>query len=306
MVTPEAEIVLDEAAVRQLLAEQHPDLAERALVHLDAGWDNVLWRLGDDLAVRLPRRETARVLAEREHRWLPELAPHLPLPVPVPLRTGAPSSTFPWPWSVVPWIDGEPADRAPMADTPTSARRLGAFLRALHRPAPPDAPRNSYRGVPVADRTTTVDERLAALAGEVDGDALRALWAAACAAPRWSGPPVWLHGDLHPANVLTAGGELAAVIDFGDLCAGDPATDLAAAWMHLDVAHHRDLVGAYGGADDALWARARGWAVLFGLMLLAIGLDDKPTYEPVGRRTLARALAEPPGGPQAGSGVRSS
>lgn len=306
MVTPEAEIVLDEAAVRRLLADQHPDLADRALVHLDAGWDNVMWRLGDDLAVRLPRRQSACELAEREHRWLTVLAPYLPLPVPVPVRTGTPSATFPWPWSVVPWLDGRPADRAPVADTSASARRLGAFLRALHRPAPPDAPRNAYRGVPVADRTATVDERLGALAAEVDGDALQVVWAAACAAPAWPGPPVWLHGDLHPANVLTVDGELAAVIDFGDVCAGDPATDLAAAWMHLDVARHVDLVDAYGGVDDALWARARGWAVFFGSVLLAIGLDDKPTYEPVGRRTLARVVAEPQAGPQAGSGARSS
>ena len=289
MISPGADVQIDSDTVRSLLAAHHPDLADLALTHLDAGWDNSSWRLGDDLVVRLPRRAAAVPLAEREHRWLPGLAPSLPLPVPVPLRVGAPTDRYPWPWSVVPWLDGEPGDRAPVADAEGSARRLGVFLRALHQPAPADAPHNPYRGVPVADRTTMVEERMAELGGVVDVGSVRTVWNDACAVPPWRGAPVWLHGDLHPANVLVDVGVLAAVIDFGDICAGDPATDIAAAWMLLPSTAMSAFLHTYGEDDEPLLRRARGWAVFFGLMLLSIGLSDKPTYEAIGRGTLRRA-----------------
>jgi aminoglycoside phosphotransferase (APT) family kinase protein len=287
-----AEIEVDEAQVRALLRAQHRDLADRALRHVDAGFDNQLWRLGDDLVVRLPRRAVAADLAVNEHRWLPELAHRLPLPVPVPLRLGRPTDDFPWPWAVVPWLAGVPADREPPADAAGAAGQLGEFQRALHRPAAADAPVSPWRSPPLAHRAATFDERLAAVGDHVAGLPLRRVWDEATAAPPAPGPASWVHGDLHPANVLVAAGRLAGVLDFGDLCAGDPAVDVAGLWLLLPRTAHERFWEAYGGTDDVgLGTRARGWAVLLGLMLLEIGLRDRPSYAAVGRRALESVVA---------------
>lgn len=274
--------------VRWLLEDQHPDLASLALQLCDAGWDNVMWRLGSDLAVRLPRREVAAPLIEHEQRWMPELAPGLPLAVPVPLRTGRPSGRYPWSWSVVPWLEGRPGDREPATDSPTTGERLGAFLAALHRPAPADAPFNPFRSGPIASRSDTFEERLSKLASHVDVLTLRRVWADAVASTLPGDPPSWIHGDLHPANTLVRNGTVVAVIDFGDLCAGDPAVDLGAACMSLDGDGVERLWLAYGRRDADLERRATGWCVLFALMLLEIGLEGRPTYADVGRTTLDR------------------
>ena len=287
---PDADVTIDRALVEGLVSDQHPDLAGLPLEHLDAGWDNVLWRLGPDLVVRLPRRVFAAPLMETEQRWLPGLAPRLPLPIPAPVRVGRPSPAYPWPWSVVPWLAGEPGDRAPLTDGPDAARRLAAFLDALHHEAPASAPCSRVRGVPLAERADAFEARIESLAGRLDPAPIRERWDAALAAPVHSGAPVWVHGDLHPANVLVAGGTLAAVIDFGDLSAGDPANDLAAAWMLLPDGARGEFWRAYPRLDAALVARSTGWAVLLGLMLLEIGLGGRPTYERVGRLTLARVV----------------
>ena len=294
-INPAAEVDIVEPMVRALLAEQHPDLADLPLRELNAGWDNVLWRLGDDLLVRLPRRQLSAHLTVNELRWLPLLAPSLPLPVPSPIRLGVPSDGYPWSWSVVPCFAGRAGDRAEITRPDDAARRLGGFFRALHCEAPPDAPRNPFRGVPLSERADTFEDRLRSLAEELDVDPTRAVWDWAVAANQWNGPPVWLHGDAHPANVLIVGGTVGAVIDFGDVCAGDPATDLASAWMLMPSAAMPAFFTAYGEVDADLERRALGWAVLFGLMLLAIGLDRSPgsghpTYEPIARATLSRAL----------------
>jgi len=290
---PDAEIDVDAALVRSLLAEQHPDLAHLPIRALSAGFDNTLWRVGDDLLARLPRRAVAAALAGHEQRWLPELAPRLPLPVPVPVRTGRPSGRYPWPWSIVPWLRGDPADRTPIEHPARAASQLGHFLRALHRPAPHDAPRNPFRGVALAQREAAFEQRLAALSGEVDVAALRGLWRHGLAAGAHCGPPMWIHGDLHPANVLVHEGVLSAVIDFGDLGAGDPATDLAAAWMLLPLDQLSTFRAAYGAIDAASQARALGWVVLLATMLLAIGLEGRPSYAEAARAALARAAAHP-------------
>jgi aminoglycoside phosphotransferase (APT) family kinase protein len=288
--SPAAEIEVDEPLVRSLLADQHPDLGDLSLVEVDAGWDNTLWRLGDELLIRLPRRALAAPLVLNEQRWLPVLAPRLPLPIPAPVRVGRPSDGYPWPWSIVPWLDGSPGDRTALSDPDDAAQRLGKFLRALHQEAPASAPHNPYRGVPLSARADALEERLAALSTEIDARATRRVWNRCCAAPAWSGRPVWIHGDLHPANTLVRQGTLGGVLDFGDICAGDPATDLAGAWMLLPASAMPSFVSSYGGLDVDLELRSLAWATLFALMLLGIGLDDRPTYEPIGRATLARAI----------------
>lgn len=284
---PAAEVEIDETLVRSLLADQHPDLAMLDLAPIGYGWDNALWRLGDNLVVRLPRRALAAPILVHEQTWLPLLAPRLPLPVPVPVRIGQPTEGYPWRWSIVPWLVGSPADRSPVRHPEDAAGRLGRFLRALHTVGPPDAPHNPYRGVPLGDRSEVFEERVTALADEIDVEATRRTWDRAVAVNSWAAPPVWLHGDLHPANILLSRGTVAAVIDFGDMCTGDPATDLAAGWMLLPARVMTVFLAGYGGIDDALEVRARGWAALFALMLLGIGLEGRPSYEAVGRRTLA-------------------
>lgn len=284
---------MDEGVVVALLREQHPDLADLPLVPLAAGFDNVLFRLGDDLVVRLPRRQVGAELMANELRWLPALSEGLPLPTSAPVRAGRPSARFAWPWAVVRWIDGTPGDRADLRRPDDAARVFGAFLRTLHRPAPDDAPRNPARSVVLAERADAVEERLdalAALGGQVDDAAIRAVWDDAVTAP----PPataMWIHGDPHPANLVVAGGTLVGVVDFGDLCAGDPATDLAGGWLLLPAEHLAAFEAAYGGVDDAVRRRTRGWAVLFGLLLLGLGLTDRPTYEAPGRRALTNAVS---------------
>jgi aminoglycoside phosphotransferase (APT) family kinase protein len=293
--SPSADIDVDERLVRSLLADQHRDLSWLPLTHLDAGWDNTLWRLGDELLVRLPRRAQAAPLVLNEQRWLPVLAESLPLPVPVPVRLGRPAADYPWSWSIVPWLDGSPGDQATISDPDDAAERLGSFLRALHQPAPIDAPLNPYRGVSLIERATTFKDRVIELQREIDVAATQRVWNRACSASPWPHPPTWLHGDLHPANTLIANGTLAGILDFGDIGAGDPAVDLAAALMLLPSSADAAFERAYGGIDADTSTRSLGWAVLFGLMLLSIGMDPRPIsghpmYEPIGRSTLARAI----------------
>jgi aminoglycoside phosphotransferase (APT) family kinase protein len=288
---PAAEIDVTPDLVRRLLHEQHPDLATRRLRRVARGWDNDIYRLGDDLSVRLPRRLAGAALILHEQRWLPELADGLPLPVPVPVRTGVPGPGYPWAWSVCAWLPGAEIEVAPPADWADAADRLGGFLAAVHRPAPPEAPANPYRGVPLDARSASFAAGLDLLDATVDRSPLMDAWHRASEAADWDGPPVWLHGDIHPRNVLVDGGRLSAVIDFGDLTAGDPASDLAVAWM-LFPAHLRPLFrracGARRPVDDALWERARGWALVLGVAMS--NGDDRVAA--IGRRTLAAVLAD--------------
>lgn len=283
--------------VRALLAEQHSDLADLDLREVLGGWDNQQWRLGEDLAVRMPRTERGPELVQNEQTWLPVLAERLPLPTPVPVRSGAPSERFEHPWAIVRWVHGQPADRAPIT-APDSAQALAGFLAALHQPAPADAPINPPRGLPL-HQAGPVDGLFEPIAGSPQAMALRDVWDEALAAPAWQGMPLWLHGDLHPANVIVQNGRLAGVIDFGDLCAGDPAWDLSAAWILLPAGAISSFFGAYPSVDEATRTRARGWALLRALTLIQIGqngrlgkVGGKPTWEPAGYAAVDRILAE--------------
>ncbi|MEU6660021.1 aminoglycoside phosphotransferase family protein [Streptomyces sp. NPDC046821] len=288
---------IDEVTVRALLEEHHPDLAGLEIHGPVRGWDHQLWRLGGELAVRIPCTPQASDLLRKEYRWLPLLAPGLPLPVPTPLRITEPSALFPRPWNIAAWVPGEPADRAPVSEGRRSAHALAGFLAALHQAAPRDAPGNPERGVALDSLTPSFDRALRGVASLVP-DGVQEVWNDAVAAPAWAGPPVWLHGDLHPANVVVSQGALHGVVDFGDLCAGDPATDLVAAWMLLPAPAIPLFLDAYGRADEPMIRRARGWTVLRALGLIAIGRageeglpGGKPTWGPAGRLALDRVLA---------------
>ncbi|WP_236653243.1 aminoglycoside phosphotransferase family protein [Streptacidiphilus melanogenes] len=286
---PAADVDVSVGLVRRLLEEQHPDLAGLRPEVLANGWDNLVCRLGEEFLVRLPRRAVAAELLVHEQRWLPRLAAQLPLPVPAPVRAGRPAEAYPWAWSVVPYLPGRTAAATPPDDLSAAATALGGFLAALHTAAPADAPVSAFRGIPLAGRSAGVRAALAHVPDVADREAARQLWERALAAPAWDGPPSWLHGDLHPANVLVDQGRLSAVIDFGDLTSGDPATDLAVAWMFLPPAARADLRRAYGSADDATWERARGWALALGLVFLTHSADN-PLMAGIGERTFRAVL----------------
>lgn len=291
----EIEITAD--LVRGLLQEQHPDLARLAVREVEGGWDNQQWRLGDELAVRMPRTERAPDLQLKERRWLPVLAPRLPLPVPNSVRAGEPSARFPKPWTVMTWVPGEPLDRTSISRGDHAAGALADFLRALHVEAPVDAPAGSDRGGHPRAHTEGFDHFFHAVVPDGIADEVRAVWDEAVAAPGWEGPPIWVHGDLHPANVVVSDGTLSGVIDFGDLFAGDPAWDLAAAWVVLPAGAAARFFDAYGRADEAMIRRARGLAAMKSLVLMLMGRNGdrglpggKPTWGPAGRAALDRVL----------------
>lgn len=214
----ESESEISEDLVRDLLREQHPDLAELPIREVAGGRGNQMWRLGDELAVRMQRKDTRPDLQLKERRWLPTLASRLPLPIPIPVRDGAPSGRFPKIWTVMTWVEGTPLDHGSITRGDHAADTLAAFLKALHVEAPADGPTDSDVGGHPRDCTDGFENFLRALApGPMADDvrAVREVWDDAVAAPEWEGPPVWVHGDLHPANVVIAHGTLAGVIDFG-------------------------------------------------------------------------------------------
>ncbi|QEU97329.1 aminoglycoside phosphotransferase family protein [Streptomyces kanamyceticus] len=264
-------MLIDDDLVRGLLAEQFPRWAELPVSSVPLpGMDNATFRLGDDLSVRLPRYERWIGQVEREQRWLPWLAPQLPIAISAPLASGRPGRGYPFPWSVCRWQEGEAATTESLADPVRTATELAGFIRALQRidatggPAP--CLSNAFRGERVGTECDSlaadslVRAKIAKLAGIVDTDAVTAVWEAALAAPAWDRPPVWLHGDLATGNLLAVEGHLSAVIDFGTLAVGDPACDLIPAWMFLPAAA-RDTFREAVDQDDATWARARGLAL---------------------------------------------
>ncbi|MET8630845.1 aminoglycoside phosphotransferase family protein [Kitasatospora sp. NPDC004669] len=294
----ESEIEISEDLVRDLLREQHPDLAELPIREVEGGWGNQMWRLGDKLAVRMQRMDRLPDLQLKERRWLPVLAPRLPLPIPTPVRSGAPSERFPKVWTVMTWVEGTPLDHGSITCGDHAADTLAAFLKALHAEAPADAPAASDFGAHPRECTDGFESFLQAVdLGGFAEDDIRAVWDDAVAAPEWEGPRVWVHGDLHPANVVVADGTLAGVVDFGAVFAGDPAWDLMAAWLLLPAGGASRFFDSYAQADDATVRRARGLAAMKSLFLMLMGQNGdrglpggKPNWGPAGRSALDRVL----------------
>lgn len=289
---PAAEIDVSEQLVRRLLTDQHPDLSGLPLRLVANGWDNVIYRLGDALTVRLPRRQQAASLIVNEQHWLPVFAQRVNVQVPVPVRVGEPTSYYPWSWSVCPWFEGIQAAEVPIAERTELAESLADFVSELHRPAPADAPHNPVRGIPLRNRRTAVAQRLASGAIPHHRD-VAALWDELSSVPEWRGLALWLHGDLHPANILLDSARLTAVIDFGDLTAGDPATDLATAWLTFDGEGRRRFIARLNGhssIDTDTWKRARAWALIMSTAMLAAS-DDHAVLRKVAEDSLEQILA---------------
>jgi aminoglycoside phosphotransferase (APT) family kinase protein len=289
---PAAEIAVTVDLVHALIAEQHPDLADLDVTPVANGWDNAIFRLGPELAVRVPRRRAGADLVEHEHRWLPALSERLPIPIAAPVRPGRPSASFPWSWSICRWFDGDVAADVSLSDPLGEARRLGSFVAVLHEPAPPDAPVNPHRGQPVAELRPRVEANVELLGSQIDGRRVLGRFEDVASADEWSGEPVWLHGDLHAANVVVLDGAISAVLDFGDLTSGDPAVDLAIAWMLFDAAERSAFRTAAGDIDDATWSRARAWALHFAL-LYVLNSADSERFARMGRSLLAALDVDP-------------
>lgn len=282
---------IDPDLVARLIKAQLPRWADLPVTSIEpGGWDNRSFRLGDEMVVRLPSAACYSAQIEKEQHWLPILARDLPLPIPVPLALGRPGENYPWHWSVYTWLEGETAARRRPVDSLRFARSLAAFLVALQRidasagPVPGD--HNFYRGAPLEYYDRETREAIARLGGSIDARRAAGVWEAALGS-RWLQPPVWLHGDISPENLLVSGGELGAVIDFGGCGVGDPACDLVMAWTFFGP-RERAAFRAALPLDSGTWTRGRGWALWKALISLA-GADGSAQGDPA-RFTLAQAL----------------
>lgn len=325
------QIPTDAALVRRLLAGQFPLWAELPIEPVtSSGTDHDIYRVGDDLSVRLPRIAWATGQAAKEAVWLPRLAPHLPLAVPVQLAMGHPAEGYPFDWSVYEWVGGTDAaglvaagtvaagmstaatdvggtDAAATKATGTSSSTdpgdleraavdLAAFVTALRRIDTTGAPRRptGARGAPLAELDQQVQESIDQLGVRVDAAAAHRSWEQSLGAPTWPGPDVWLHGDLLPGNLIVSGGRLTAVIDFGALGVGDPACDLQPAWnvfTGTSRLRYRDELAV----DDASWLRGRGWALYQAVSALPYYWDTNPGMVAQATHALAEVLADDPG-----------
>jgi len=260
---------INPALVRRLVTSQFPEWADLPLRRLHpVGSDNVIYRLGQDMSVRLPRGEWAAGQSAKERHWLPRFAPRLPLPIPVPLGAGKPAFGYPWDWSVSRWLPGETASVKGLADPRQTASQIAEFLTALQHALPVESdapnPHDEVTGVPLANRDRATRAAIAAVQETFDAAAMTAVWESALGAPGWDRAPVWFHGDLHVGNLLVIGGSLSAVIDFAGLGAGDPACDLVIAWNLLSP-ETRPVFRSALQVDDATWTRGQGWALATGL-----------------------------------------
>ena len=290
------EVLTDVDLVRRLLRSQSPGWAELSIRRVEsAGTDNALYRLGEDLVVRMPRVESAIGQAEKERLWLPRLAPQLPLAIPVPLAHGEPGEGYPWGWSIYGWLEGDNATIDRITDPRRLAADLARFIAALQKIDSTDGPlagrHNFYRGVPLAMRDEPTREALASCGGLIDTDAARAAWEASLEVPIWEEDPVWVHGDIQSGNLLVVDGRLSAVIDFGGLGLGDPAVDLIVAWNLLS-ADTRPILREALGVDDATWARGRGWALSVSLIALPYYQTTNPTLAGISRYAIGEVLAD--------------
>jgi aminoglycoside phosphotransferase (APT) family kinase protein len=290
------EVNTDPSLVSRLLADQFPQWRDLPIEPVESsGTDNAIYRLGEDMAVRLPHIPGGTGTIDKELHWLPKLAPLLPVAISQALAKGSPGQGYPWHWSVHRWLDGESVNVERMADPVGLARDLGGFVAALRRIETAGGPipgHDGSRGLPLARRDAATREAIAQLDGVIDTRAVTAAWEAAVRAPTWQRPGVWIHGDLLSGNVLVDGrGRLSAVIDFGCMVVGDPACDVMAAWT-LFSAEGREAFRSAIGVDDAAWVRGRGWALSFALIALPYYMHTNPVFVRDARHVIREVLAD--------------
>lgn len=292
---PDKKPNINASLVERLIATQFPQWADLAIMPVEFdGWDNRTFRLGEDMAVRLPSAEWYVAQVEKEQRWLPKLAPHLPLPIPVPLAMGIPADGYPWHWSVYQWLEGEIATVARINDKDQFAIMLAQFLGALQQIDPTGGPppgwHNFFRGGPLKTYDAQTRDAISTLHGRIDTDTVTEVWDAALDAD-WHGTPVWFHGDVSAGNLLVRNGSLIAVIDFGCSGVGDPSCDLAIAWT-LFSGESRETFRAALPLDSATWARGRGWTLWKGLITFAEHIDTNLDEAGKARHVINEVLAD--------------
>jgi aminoglycoside phosphotransferase (APT) family kinase protein len=286
---------IDAGLVKRLIATQFPQWSELPVVPVEVdGWDNRTYRLGDEMAVRLPTAEGYTPAVDKEHRWLPVLAPLLPFPIPAPLAKGAPGDGYPFSWSIRRWLDGQTASLDRINELSTFATSVADFILALQRIDAAEGPQagahSFYRGASLAHYDAETRRALAVLDGRIDTDTASAVWNDALGAG-WQGQPVWFHGDIASGNLLVSNGRLAAVIDFGTSGVGDPACDLVIAWTMFSGDSRQTFRNAVG-QDPATWARARGWALWKALICLAEDINANEKRAAVNDHVIDEVLAD--------------
>jgi aminoglycoside phosphotransferase (APT) family kinase protein len=286
---------IDASLARRLIDSQFPQWSHLPIAAVEAdGWDNRTFRLGSELTVRLPSGPWYALQVDKEQRWLPVLAPRLPLPIPRPVARGEPGAGFPYPWSVYRWLDGEPASRARIDDLPAFASALAGFLNALRAVDATDGPapgqHNFFRGGPLSTYAHETLRAIEILGDEVPAEAVRRVWEDAMSTT-WDRAPVWLHGDVATGNLLVRDGRLAAILDFGSSGVGDPACDTVIAWTFLSGAgrarFRREL-----DVDAATWSRGRGWALWKALITLVGHLERNSPDAALARRDVEQILVD--------------
>jgi aminoglycoside phosphotransferase (APT) family kinase protein len=286
---------IDASLARRLVDSQFPQWSDLPIAEVEVdGWDNRTFRLGSELTVRLPSGDWYAQQVAKEQRWLPVLAPRLPLPIPAPVARGEPDSGFPYPWSVYRWLEGELASKARIADLTGFATTLAGFLSVLGRidatGGPEPGQHNFFRGGPLSTYADETHEAIDALGAEVPRDRVERVWEDAMATS-WDRDPVWFHGDVATGNLLVRDERLAAVLDFGSSGVGDPACDVVIAWTFLSGAS-RDRFRADLGVDAATWSRGRGWGLWKALISLVGHLENDSPDAALARRDVEQILAD--------------
>jgi aminoglycoside phosphotransferase (APT) family kinase protein len=286
---------INEALLRALLTDQFPALGRLPVRPVpQMGWGNRTFLVGDELVARLPSAAAYEAQIHREQRWLPYLRSNLPIEVPEPVAQGRPGHGYLWAWSIYRWINGDPAASAPPKNMGEFGRALGSFLNAMHRvPAiggPEPGQDNFYRGAPLNVYDKQFRKAIALLSSQFDTAVALSVWDAALASP-WLGPPIWVHGDIALGNLLVREDKLAAVIDFGQLCVGDPACDLAIAWTYFR-GEHRSAFRASVVLDLDTWQRGRAWALWKAAIVAAEIVQTNAVEGPLARETIKEILAD--------------
>lgn len=284
------EIEIDISLVKSLITSQFPQWQDFSIRQIDAiGTDNAIFRLGDTMAVRIPRIKKAAAHIEKEYQWLPKLTSHLPLTIPVPIAKGKRTESYPWQWSIYRWIEGESAVDT-ISNLSQAAINLGHFVVALRNIDATGGP-ICHRGKPLQTRDKETRDAIVSWRNVIDIDAAITIWNRSLALPLWGGKSVWIHGDLHADNMLTQNGNINAIIDFGSSGVGDPAVDMMPALTILS-SETRQKFREIVNVDDATWGRGRGWALTFGLVAYPYYKNTNPTLAKIARHTIDEVLAD--------------
>lgn len=285
LTVPPAQVDINESVIKGLIDDQFPQFSSLEISFLDSGWDNENYRLGSDYIIRLPRRAAAIPLLQNEMNWLPKLKSALPIGIPAPIYIGKPNEHYPWQWTIIPWYQGMNG----CVNQPGNVQILYLvdFLKKLHSQPIKDAPYNDHRCLPLLDKSDEVVDRINRLKSINDKSKSRLLhlWHQSIVEPM-PDQKCLIHGDMHPRNIIIHQGEINALIDWGDMTAGDVATDLASIWMLFDDAQVRASGFAHYRADPSLINRSRGWAIFFGTLFLELGTAADGEYQIAGERIL--------------------